>query len=149
MPLHPTIPAALLAACVLAGTTACSTPTPAPPKPPLFVRLGGMPGLTAVVDDFVSKVSVDPRSKRTFEGVNLTRLKASVVSHVCALSGGPCKYEGDPMALAHQGMAISKEELSVMGHYVDQALRRQGVAPEDREELESMLDKLGPEVLNK
>ncbi|NHZ83885.1 group 1 truncated hemoglobin [Massilia sp. CCM 8695] len=148
MPLPTSIPAALLALCFLAGTTACSTPAPAP-EPSLFVRLGGMPGVTAVVDDFVSKVSVDPRSKRTFEGVNLTRLKASVVTHVCSLSGGPCKYEGDDMALAHRGMAISKEELSVMGYYVDQALRRQGVAREDREALEGMLDKLGPEVLNK
>ncbi|MDQ1834690.1 group I truncated hemoglobin [Massilia scottii] len=148
MKLHTCIPAALLALVAIAATTACSTPAP-PPRPSLFVRLGGMAGVTAVVDDFVSKVSADPRSKRTFEGVNLARLKASVVSHVCALSGGPCKYEGDAMAMAHRGMAITSEELSVMGHYVDQALQRQGVAREDREELERMLDKLGPEVLNK
>ncbi|ATQ75994.1 group 1 truncated hemoglobin [Massilia violaceinigra] len=148
MNLHIRISAALLAVVAIAGTTACSTPAP-PAKPSLFVRLGGMTGVTAVVDDFVSKVSVDPRSKRTFEGVNLPRLKASVVLHVCALSGGPCKYEGDSMALAHRGMAITSEELSVMGYYVDQALQRQGVARANREELESMLDKLGPEILNK
>lgn len=152
MTLRTGIAAALLALGALLGATACAPIAPlAPlaPAPSLFVRLGGMENVTAVVDDFVSRVSTDPRSKRTFEGVNLTRLKASVVSHLCSLSGGPCKYEGDAMALAHRGMALTREELQVMGDYVDQALIRRGVAKADREELEALLDKLAGEVLNK
>lgn len=140
---------ALLALSALFGASACSPTVPLAPRTSLFERLGGMQNLTAVVDDFVSKISTDPRSKRTFEGVNLVRLKASVVSHICSLSGGPCKYEGDSMALAHRGMALTSEELQVMGEYVDQALTRRGVAKDDREELETILDKLSAEVLNK
>lgn len=149
MTLRTTCATVLLAASALFCATACSPTVPLAPKASLFERLGGMPNLTAVVDDFVSKVSTDPRSKRTFEGVNLVRLKASVVSHICSLSGGPCKYEGDSMALAHRGMALTSEELQVMGEYVEQALIRRGVAKEDREELETILDKLSDEVLNK
>ncbi|NHZ93245.1 group 1 truncated hemoglobin [Massilia sp. CCM 8733] len=141
--------AALLAVSALFGATACSPTVPLAPTTSLFERLGGMQNLTAVVDDFVSKVSIDPRSRRTFEGVNLVRLKASVVSHLCSLSGGPCKYEGDSMALAHRGMALTSEELQVMGEYVGQALIRRGVAKQDREELETILDKLAGEVVNK
>lgn len=36
-----------------------------------------------------------------------------------------------------------------MGEYADQALIRRGVAKQDREELETILDKLSGEVLNK
>ncbi|NHZ40864.1 group I truncated hemoglobin [Massilia aquatica] len=140
---------ALLALSALSGVSACSPTVPLASRTSLFERLGGLQNLTAVVDDFVSKVSIDPRSRRTFEGVNLVRLKASVVSHMCSLSGGPCKYEGDSMALAHRGMALTSEELQVMGGYVDQALIRRGVARQDREELETILDKLSGEVLNK
>ncbi|HEX8615032.1 MAG TPA: group 1 truncated hemoglobin [Telluria sp.] len=143
------IASALFALGIMLGSTACSTPAPAPARPSLFVRLGGMANVNAVVDDFVSKVSADPRSKRTFEGVNLTRLKASVASHICSISGGPCKYEGDSMVLAHRGMALTVEELQVMGEYVDQALVRRGVAKAEREELESLLDKMAGDVLNK
>lgn len=140
---------AVLALGALLGATACAPSAPLAPTPSLFARLGGMDNVTAVVDGFVAQVAADPRSKRTFAGVNLSRLKASVVSHICSLSGGPCKYAGDSMALAHRGMALTNEELQVMGEYVDQALRRRGVAREDREELETILDKLAGEVLNK
>lgn len=140
---------ALIALGVVLGSTACSTSVPAPARPSLFVRLGGMTNLNAVVDDFVSKVSADPRSRRTFDGVNLVRLKTSVASHLCSISGGPCKYEGDSMALAHRGMALTNEELQVMGEYVDQALRRHGVAKQERDELTAILDKIAPDVLHK
>lgn len=149
MTLRTTVVAPLLALATLAGASACSPTVPLAPAPPLFERLGGMPNLTAVVDDFVSKVSSDPRSKRTFEGVNLVRLKASVVSHLCSISGGPCRYEGDSMALAHSGMTLTKRELQIMGEYVDQALVRRGVAKKDREELEALLDKMADDVLDK
>ncbi|NHZ38247.1 group I truncated hemoglobin [Massilia rubra] len=141
--------AALFAAGALFGATACSPSVPLAPQASLFARLGGMENLSAVADEVVSKVSIDPRSRRTFEGVNLARLKASVASHLCSVSGGPCKYEGDSMALAHRGMALTVEELQVMGEYVDRALIGRGVARKEREELEAILDKLSGEVLNK
>ncbi|RSZ59001.1 group 1 truncated hemoglobin [Massilia atriviolacea] len=149
MTLRTGITAAMFTFYALSGVTACAPTVPLAPAPSLFERLGGMANVRAVVDDFVSQVSADPRSKRTFDGVNLSRLKASVTTHLCSLSGGPCKYEGDSMALAHRGMALTPEELNVMGDYVDRALIRRGVARTERDELKAILDRLAGEVLNK
>lgn len=149
MTLRTGIASALLGLAAAFGATACAPTVPPAPTPSLFARLGGMQTVTAVADDFVSRVAADPRSKRTFEGVNLVRLKASVASHICSVSGGPCKYEGDSMTLAHRGMALTNEELQVMGEYVEQALIRRGVAKKDRAELEAILNKLAGEVLGK
>lgn len=64
---------ALLAVNAWFGASACSPTVPLAPGTPLFERLGGMQNLPAAADDFVSKVSSDPRSRRTFEAVNLVR----------------------------------------------------------------------------
>lgn len=88
-----------------------------PPAASLYDRLGGLPAITAVVDKSVDRHTVDPRTRRSFENINLKALKASIVSQVCSATGGPCKYEGAPMIKAHQGLAITPLEFdTAIGH---------------------------------
>src|SRR5262245_50183630 len=76
---------------------------------PLFDRLGGKNAITAVVDEFVSRVAADKRINRYFSGVasDAARMKAfkgKLVDQICQASGGPCTYTGKDMKSAHMGM---------------------------------------------
>lgn len=87
------------------------------PATSLFDRLGGLPAITEVVDRSVDRHVADPRTRRSFEGINLKALKASIVSQMCNATGGPCKYEGESMIKAHHGLAITPLEFdTAIGH---------------------------------
>lgn len=79
----------------------------------LFVRIGGLPVLTQIVDEFIDEVTTAPKTKRSFEGLNLKTLKQSVTDHLCHLSGGGCIYEGETMLNAHRDAKITEAEFEV------------------------------------
>jgi hemoglobin len=76
----------------------------------LFNRIGGLPVLTKIVDEFIDEVAASPRTKRSFDGIKLKALKESVVAQLCKLTGGPCVYEGESMLNAHKDAKITDSE---------------------------------------
>ena len=109
----------LMGLCVLA--TSCATTHS---KPSLFDRLGGFVTLNTVVDETINEVSVNPKTKRSFEGVKLATLKQSVVQQLCFLSGGPCKYEGETMQNAHADAKITQAEFELFVAVFRQSLNK-------------------------
>lgn len=78
----------------------------------LFNRIGGLPVLTKIVDEFIDEVAKSPRTKRSFDGIKLKTLKESVVAQLCKLTGGPCVYEGETMLNAHKDSKITDAEFN-------------------------------------
>ena len=76
----------------------------------LYQRIGGLPVLTKIVDEFIDEVVTSPRTKRSFDGIKLKPFKESVVAQLCKLSGGPCVYEGETMSNAHRDAKITEAE---------------------------------------
>ena len=76
----------------------------------LFERIGGLPVLTKIVDEFIDEVVHSPRTKRSFDGIRVKTLKATVVAQLCKLTGGGCVYEGETMLNAHRDAKISEAE---------------------------------------
>ena len=103
------LPALLLAALVLG----CASPGTRPGTS-LFVRMGGMPAISTVVDETIDVVAAHPRARRSFEGIKLPAFKESVAAQFCVLAGGPCKYEGENMKKAHAGLKITDSEFDLM-----------------------------------
>src|SRR3979409_1663289 len=66
-------------------------------EPSLYDRLGGTPGIAAVVDDFVANIAADTALNRRFAGADIPKLKRLLVEQICQASGGPCKYTGRSM----------------------------------------------------
>lgn len=92
----------------------CATGASAP-QGSLFTRLGGMPAIEAVVGDTIDAVVADARTRRSFDGIKLPALKASIAQQFCVLAGGPCRYEGEPsMAKAHRGLKVTDAEFDLM-----------------------------------
>ena len=107
-----------LALLALALGVGC-TPPPALDAAPaeaqtLYERLGGLPAITAVVDDFIGRLKKDPVVKDRFEALNVPRFREKLIEQVGEISGGPQRYTGIDMLTLHTGMDIKEEEFNAV-----------------------------------
>ncbi|MES2859470.1 MAG: group 1 truncated hemoglobin [Pseudomonadota bacterium] len=94
-----------------------TAPNPAPAHPELANVLqdfGGMPGLTALMDDFMDIMVADPRIGRFFEGKELPRIKRELAEQFCVILGGDCTYTGRDMRTAHAGLGIDRAAFNAL-----------------------------------
>src|SRR5262245_8799636 len=103
----------LFAASLLVALVAASGPAAAHNRS-LYERLGGLPAIRAVVDDFVGNVARDKRLNGFFANANIGRLKARLVEQICQGTGGPCVYTGRDMRSVHAGMGIRSRDFNAL-----------------------------------
>jgi len=96
-------------ACIL-GLTACASA----PQGSLYERLGGQATVAGVVNRTLERSSTDPRTRRSFDGVKLSVVQASLAQQICAITGGGCTYEGETMARSHQDLKIRPSEFDAL-----------------------------------
>ncbi len=104
----------LCIAWAIAAASMASTSTSAWADDSLYQSLGQQAGLTALMDDFVPRLLKDPRMEPFFAKANQQNLKEQLVSQICQLSGGPCKYKGVDMKSAHSEMDITKGHFNAL-----------------------------------
>jgi hemoglobin len=135
----------ILAACVIAATASIARAQPSTPAAdetrPLYERLGGLKGITAVVDDFIDRLVANETLNRNPE-IDAGRkrspppyLKYQVTAMVCEVTGGPCKYTGKGMKEAHAHMSITEKEWNVMVGEFKKSLAKFEVPPKEQREL--------------
>lgn len=104
----------------------------------LYERLGGKPGIKALVDDVLEAHMKNPAISARFlpyreRPDDLNDAKAQLCAFFGAGSGGPEPYSGRDMVAAHRGMNISTSEymaaiddiMSVLAaHEVDETTRK-------------------------
>jgi len=135
------------AAAVLCTSTAQAQM--AAPKPPLYQRLGGLPAITAVVDDFVGNVAHDRRINRFFANANVPRLKFLLVQQICQATGGPCIYTGRDMKSTHRGMGISGRHFNALVQDLGRTLRKFKVPAREQRELVAALAPLKKDIVER
>ena len=54
----------------------------------LYVRLGGKPVITQVVEQTIGSVAREPKVSRSFDKVNLKRLNEKRVEQICSITDG-------------------------------------------------------------
>ena len=84
------------------------------PQASLYERLGGQPVVTAVATRTLDRAAHDPRTQRSFDGIKLATVQASLAQQLCAISGGGCHYEGETMARAHHDLHIQPSEFDAL-----------------------------------
>ena len=120
--------------------------------PTLYQNLGGKPAISAVVDEFVSRVAADQRINAYFAATaadpkRLAGFKAKLVDQICEASGGPCKYEGKDMRHAHAGMGIQEAQFNALVEDLVGALDKFKVAEADKAVLLSVLGPMKPDLV--
>lgn len=136
-------------ATVIAGIIALLAGCATTPSKTLFDRLGGLPALAAVTDKTIDLSASDPRTKRSFENIKLQPLKESITNQLCQLTGGPCKYEGEPMQKAHKGLAITADEFDGLVGHLSATLDQFKVDAREKNELIQLLAPLKGDVVLK
>jgi hemoglobin len=121
----------------------------APPKKTLYERLGGMPAISAVVDDFVGNVARDRRINRFFANANIPRLKFLLVQQICQASGGPCLYTGRDMKSAHRGMGVSGRHFNALVQDLGKSLNKFKVPAREQKELVGALAPLQKDIVER
>jgi hemoglobin len=112
---------------------------------PLYERLGGLPAIALVVNDFVDVFVQDPlimanpevRERKTAD--TAPYIKYQVTALVCDLSGGPCDYTGLGMGDAHRGLNVSGAEWDRMVELFAATLERHRVPERETGELFALL----------
>lgn len=120
------------AAC---GTKAASTTPPPADNRTLFERLGGQPAINAVVKEFVAVTAADERISMFFLNADKAKLEASMDVHICAITGGGCKYEGKEMLPAHTGMKVTEEAFAAFMEDLEKVLVKFNVGEREKGEV--------------
>jgi hemoglobin len=119
------------------------------PTETLYDRLGGEPAIAAVVDTFVALAAADTELNFTRQGTaneweatpeNVELLKARLVQFVGQAAGGPQQYEGQDMAIAHEGMAITSAEFDRLAGHLGAALDAYDVPEAEKQELFAIVE---------
>jgi hemoglobin len=130
-----------------------TVPAPAKDKT-LYQRLGGKKAITAVVDEFVSRVAADTRINSFFaqtaaDPARLKAFKSKLVDQICEASGGPCKYAGRDMKSAHMGMGIAGMHFDALVQDLEGALDKFKVSEQEKKELLGALAPMRGDIVEK
>lgn len=122
-------------------------------KAPLYERLGGLRGISLVVDDFIDRLVANQTLNRN-PAISAGRksspapyLKVQVSQLVCEVSGGPCKYSGKDMKSSHAHLNISEKEWDVMAGEFKKSLNKFKVPAAEQGELFDIVGKTKPDIV--
>ena len=119
----------------------------------LYDRLGGLKGVTVVVDDFINRLVANEQLNKN-PAIDAGRknspapyLKFQVSQLICELAGGPCKYTGKAMKESHAHLNISEKEWDVMAKEFQKSLNKFKVPAAEQKELFDMVGKTKADIV--
>ena len=143
--------AALLAGAGIANAqsgTAPNAPAAAKPAPAgLYQALGEKAGIARIVADFTNRVVNDARIKEFFKDAELEPFKDSLAEQICALSGGPCTYEGADMRDVHADMKVGKADFNALVEDLQHAMDAHGIAFSQQNRLLALLAPMHRDII--
>ncbi|CAN5655406.1 hypothetical protein BH18PSE1_BH18PSE1_03940 [soil metagenome] len=130
------------------AVTEAPKPAAAPAAPqPLFERLGGQEGLTAIAEGFISNSGADPRTRLHFTNIDIGRFKTKMVEYLCEQTGGPCQYSGGEIKTMAAPLQLGNADFDAFVEDLTKSLDNTRVAKADKDELLGILGKLRPDVV--
>ena len=133
---------------------------------PLFERLGGEKGVTAIVDDFTARVLEDPRVDWQRKGVkntglfrkgqpvawspspeNVANLKKHFTQFIALATGGPAQYDGKEIRPTHAGMHIANPEFDAVIGDLKASLDKLQIPNKEQKELLSIIESTRPQIV--
>lgn len=115
----------------------------------LYARLGGLPAITAVVDDFLVRLASNPLLGPRFAGANMPRLRDKLILLIASAAGGPEVYDGGSMMMVHKGMDISEQEFSSLVGDLIVSLNHFQVPAKEQSELLALLGPMRSDIVSK
>ena len=126
-----------------------------PATPSLYDRVGGEKAIRAVVDDFVAAAAADPKVDFTRGGkwqasdAWVATLKGHLVAMLGSAFGGPQKYTGRSMKVAHQGMGITAAQFDALAGHLKATLEKHKVPKAEIDEIMAIAASTAPDIVEK
>ena len=119
----------------------------------LFERLGGTPGINAIVEDIVAQHMQNPAISARFRPYLETPDKLQVTKkHLCAFleagSGGTAQYAGRSMLDTHRGMNINEAEYMAATDDILAVLRKHRMDEQTQKDVLAIAWSLKGEILH-
>jgi hemoglobin len=119
----------------------------------LYERIGGENAIMAAVDLFYSKVLADEITRPFFERLDMAAQVRKQVAFMSWAFGGPDKYKGRDLRVAHADL-VKKQGLSdvhfdAVARHLRATLTEMGVAPELIEEAMNIVASTRSDVLSR
>jgi hemoglobin len=109
------------------------------PTPHLYNAFGAREGIKRLTDDFVQRITTNPKIADKFKDSNLKRLREKLEEQFCQIMGGPCVYTGDSMKVVHAGMGIHMADFNALVEDLQLSMDSQGIAFADQNALLALL----------
>jgi hemoglobin len=113
-------------------------------KKTLWERLGGVAGVSKVVDQVFIMAVEDPKVKlfrdKKPDQKAINNLKQSLIEFISSVTGGPLPYKGKDMKAAHAGMKITDDEFNALAAIVEASLKKYAVPEPDIKEFMGLLE---------
>ena len=116
----------------------------------LYERLGGYDAISAVVDDFTTKLFDDPVVGARFFGAGDDTRRGFIQKNknlVCAATGGPCKIISRSALTTHAGLGITATEFNIVAQHLVDTLNKFDVPQKERGELMAIIGSLRPDIV--
>ncbi len=104
----------------------------------LYERLGGYDGISAFVNDLLSRLQGDSQLGRFWQNRGddgIAREKQLLIDYLCTNAGGPLYYTGRDMKISHVGMNISEDDWSVFLEHAGATMQALQVPQQEREDV--------------
>ncbi|HUH28732.1 group 1 truncated hemoglobin [Gelidibacter sp.] len=120
----------------------------------LFERLGGIAGISSLVDDTVAAHMANPAINARFlpykdQPERLALIKKHTVEFFTMGSGGPANYSGRDMVTAHTGMNVSPSEYMHAMDDIFLALDKNNISEESKKDVLAILWSLKGMIISK
>ena len=115
----------------------------------LYQRLGGKRVVAKLVGELIDRSTRDARTQRTFEKINVKRLKEKVEEQICALADGPCTFAGDDMKQSHAGLNITESEFYGFVEVLIEVLDSNGIGLKEKNQLLAILAPMKRDIVTR
>ncbi len=114
-----------------------------------FQGLGGKPGIKKIVDTLIPLILADARIKESFADIDMKNLAMRLEEQFCALSGGPCVYQGKDMVDIHDGLNITRAQFNALAEDLQVAMEKVGVPSRYQNKLVAKLAPMARGIVTK
>lgn len=114
----------------------------------LYDRLGRFDGITKIVHDVMDAHLANPMIAPRFQATkDLDHAKQMAVEFFCAGCGGPERYTGRDLLVAHKGMNINEQEYMAAMDDILYSLKKNDIDDATRGEVTSILYSLKDNII--
>jgi hemoglobin len=133
--------------------TSAHAQTPAAPMswpadPDTLQAFGQRAGLGRLATDFVDRLASDARTAEFFRQTARPELASKLADQFCVVLGGPCRYEGADMRVAHQDLDIRRQDFNALVEVLQASMAAQGVPFASQNRLLARLAPMHREIIN-